>query len=198
MGENNWHNAYEKIKNFCKKLGGLLATPADVGATHEEKLFSITCYISSKLDNRKLADAIAELEHMWNELKTLLHPRGKIEIVEITADRERTVEIEPATNTIKVHINYTKEYNIDMPATLDIASHSYISEYVDDKTAYIHIQTWNTKTATWVTGTMTIRNSIDKHRLEQLLEKLDRMVESISENTRKTLQNLREKLAQTL
>jgi len=198
-----WHVAYERIRGFCRRLGGVLVSGIDIGAGKPgEELISATCYVRSRLANEELADAIAELKtELWDDLKTVLGDRGEFVIAERVPGGERTVELR-LTGEIRVYVDRIREYTVDVsPADLDVVNYGYVDyvdtveRYVENGTAYMHVQAWSSvamldehaKVRTCVTGIMSVRKPVSKHKLKKLLDKLDQILEYMLKAPRRYL-----------
>jgi len=187
-----WYEAYERLREFCSRLGGKLVSLVDVGmAKPGEKLFSVSCVIPSRLSNDVLAKAVSEVKtKLWSDVTEVLHELGSFEIIEESPIGGRYVKFEPVSDVVRVYSSNAKEYGID-PSTIDYVYPDAVEDYVERKEGIIEVKAWGSKTSlkkgkvkAFSDGWVAIREPERSEVVKKVLNELDEMLRDILKNPR--------------
>lgn len=190
-----WHEAYEKLREFCRRLGGELSSLVDIGLERPgEKLFLVSCIVPRRLSNSELAEAIHELTtgDVRRHLSEVLHTLGEFEIEEETANR-RTTKLSMFSGVVTVYGESEKWF--DIPASrIEYVYPDAIEDYSENREARLTVKAkgsnWALKEKgearahAWGHLTLYTPKELGKDEVRHLLDELDEMLSDILKNPR--------------
>ena len=187
-----WHEAYEKLREFCRRLGGELSSLVEIGLERPgEKLFSVSCIVPRRLSNDKLAEAIHELAigDVKRDLSEVLDTLGEFEIEEETASK-RSTKLSMFSGIITVYGESEKWF--DIPASrIEYVYPDAIEDYLENREARLTVKAkgsnWALKEKgearahAWGHLTLYTPEELRKDEIRRFLDELDKM---LSDNLR--------------
>ena len=187
-----WREAYEKLKEFCRGLGGVLTSLVETGIEKPgEKLFSVSCLVPRRLSNDELASAIAELRTgLSGYMEEVLHELGSFELVEEVPSGGRVVKTEPLSDVVRVYSSRVAEYDVD-PGRVEYVYPDAVEDYTEGREGYIEVKAFGSKRAfregrlkAYSDGWLVIREPTRRETVKRLLDEFDEMLEDILRNPR--------------
>ena len=181
-----WRESYRRIVEFCRRLGGRLLSPIDTGLASEgEKLSFVDCIVPSRLDNRRLAKAIAEIrDRLDDDLRVVLGELGDFTIRE-EEPSERRVKYSPLTSTVHVFDERVRSFSID-PSVVEYVYPDAVEDYTEDNQGYILVRAKGLRMAfergelkALASGHLVLKDIVDADAIEEKLNELDEMLNEI-------------------
>ena len=190
-----WDEAYRRLKEFCRRLGGRLVSLVDVGvAKPGEKLFSVSCIVPRRLENERLAEAIHEVVagDVKRHLSEVIDELGDFEIEEESPSK-RVTKYSMFSGTVTIHED--RERRFAMPASeVEYVYPDPVEDFLETREARISVRARGSSTVfkekrdlraySWGSLTLYEPEKLRKDKIRQFLDELDEMVSDILRNPR--------------
>jgi len=188
-----WYEAYERLREFCSRLGGKLVSLVDVGiAKPGEKLYNVSCVVPRRLSNEELAEAIQEIVagDVGRYLPEVLADLGDFEIEETPS--RRTTEYSMFSGVVTVHED--KEEKFDIPASsVEYVYPDAVEDFLETREAHISVRAKGSSNAfergelkaySWGALTLYEPRKLGRDKIKHFLDELDEMLREILRNPR--------------
>ena len=188
-----WDEAYRRLKEFCRRLGGKLVSLVDVGVSKPgEKLFSVSCIIPRRLENEELAEAIHEISvgDVKRYLSEVLDELGDFEIEE-EAPSKRVTKYSMFSGTVTIHED--RERRFAVPASeVEYVYPDSVEDSFETREAYIGVRAKGSNIAfkekgelraySWGSLTLYKPEKLRKDKIKKFLDEFDKMISDILRN----------------